>query len=86
MAELRVAVKANPSRYIAQELVEFKTHPTLVDGALTPRYVDLRTFTICGPDPVVVALPLTRVALTEGSRVVNSSRGGGANDTWLLDD
>ena len=68
------------------ELVELSTHPTVVDGALAPRHVDLRPFVLTsGPDAVEV-LPggITRVALDEGALVVNSSQNGGAKDTWVL--
>ena len=69
---------------MAQELVEFTTHPTLMSHRLEPRRVDLRVFTVCTPEPAVLSAPLTRVALSRGSMVVNSARGGGAKDTWIV--
>ncbi|HTP15166.1 MAG TPA: carboxylate--amine ligase/circularly permuted type 2 ATP-grasp protein [Streptosporangiaceae bacterium] len=85
-AELRAArsrILADPARWIAQETVSLSTHPTLVDGRLEPRAVDLRGFVCLGGGPMVIPVALTRVA-PGGSRIVNSSRGGGAKDTWLL--
>jgi uncharacterized circularly permuted ATP-grasp superfamily protein len=84
--EVRAAVRAAPSGWIAQEVVALSTHPTVVDGVLAPRHVDLRPFVLaCGPRSWRV-LPggLTRVALAAGEMVVNSSRGGGGKDTWVL--
>jgi carboxylate-amine ligase len=80
---LREQITADPAGYVAQEPVAFTTHPTLLDGRLVPRFVDLRVFTVAGTHTRVLPLPLTRVALRAGSRVVNSSQGGGAKDTWL---
>jgi uncharacterized circularly permuted ATP-grasp superfamily protein len=81
----RAEVRAAPELYVAQELVELSTHPTVIDGALAPRRVDLRPFALTTPDATRV-LPggLSRVALKEGSMVVNSSQDGGAKDTWVL--
>jgi carboxylate-amine ligase len=84
LAELRRRIDACPERFVAQELVDFTTHPTLMSHQLEPRRIDLRVFTVSMPEPVVLPAPLTRVALTAGSMVVNSSRGGGAKDTWLV--
>jgi uncharacterized circularly permuted ATP-grasp superfamily protein len=84
--ELRERVRAAPEDYVAQRLVGLSTHPTVVDGGLAPRHVDLRPFVLMsGPDTVEV-LPggVTRVALDEGALVVNSSQNGGAKDTWVL--
>jgi carboxylate-amine ligase len=84
--EVRAAVRASPNGWIAQEVVALSTHPTVVDGALAPRHVDLRPFALAvGPRQWRV-LPggLTRVALAAGEMVVNSSRGGGGKDTWVL--
>ncbi len=88
---LRQQVLLAPSRWVAQDLVKLSTHPTLVGGALTPRNVDLRAFVVLSRDPEpgvaphaeVLSAPLTRVA-PAGSMIVNSSRGGGAKDTWLV--
>ena len=75
------------SNWIAQRLVTLSTHPTLVDDAVSARHIDLRPFAINDGEEVWV-LPggLTRVALGEGELVVNSSRGGGSKDTWVLND
>jgi len=82
---VRRRVEADPNRYVAQEMVEISTHPTVHDGTLEPRHVDLRPFVI-GSGGVAVTAPvaLTRVALDRGSLVVNSSQNGGGKDTWLL--
>jgi uncharacterized circularly permuted ATP-grasp superfamily protein len=86
--ELRAAeaqILAEPQRWLAQELIELSTHPTVVDGRLQPRHVDLRPFAFYDGERVQL-LPggLTRVALREGSLVVNSSRQGGGKDTRVL--
>jgi len=84
--DLRVALEAEPTAFIAQELVLLSHHPTVCDGALAPRHVDLRAFVFSTPTSAhAVAGGLTRVALEEGSLIVNSSRNGGAKDTWILD-
>ncbi|SDO42117.1 Uncharacterized conserved protein, circularly permuted ATPgrasp superfamily [Klenkia soli] len=84
LAELQAEVAATPHRFVAQEPVDFSTVPTLVDGVVQPRRADLRVFAVAGSATRVVPAPLTRVALEEGSLLVNSSRGGGSKDTWLL--
>ncbi|MDN3353789.1 carboxylate--amine ligase/circularly permuted type 2 ATP-grasp protein [Actinomadura sp. DC4] len=81
--EVRTLIKAEPDRWVAQETVRLSTHPTLVKGGLEPRAVDLRVFVCTGDEPVVVPMALTRVA-PAGSRIVNSSQGGGSKDTWLM--
>ncbi len=83
--QLRTRVLAKPRDWIAQPVVQLSTVPTLVEGRMGPRHVDLRPFAINDGDKVWV-LPggLTRVALQEGELVVNSSRGGGSKDTWVL--
>ncbi|HEX2071557.1 MAG TPA: circularly permuted type 2 ATP-grasp protein [Thermoleophilaceae bacterium] len=84
--DVRRAVAADPDSYIAQELVELSTEPTVCDGRLEPRHVDLRPFAIAVGDTVATApVALTRVALGRGALIVNSSRNGGGKDTWLLD-
>ena len=85
IAETREAVAEDPSAYVAQELVVLSTHPTVVDGRLEPRHVDLRPFVFLGADGEARVLPggLTRVALSAGALVVNSSQNGGAKDTWV---
>ncbi|MGE5763482.1 MAG: glutamate--cysteine ligase [Mycobacterium leprae] len=89
--ELRRQVRLAPPRWIAQEVVALSTHPTLTSGRLEPRHVDLRAFVVLRADgptladvhPEAVAAPLTRVG-PRGSLVVNSSRGGGGKDTWIV--
>jgi uncharacterized circularly permuted ATP-grasp superfamily protein len=84
-ATARQAVERDPSQYIAQEMVEISTHPTVHDGHLEPRHVDLRPFAIgSGGSAVTAPVALTRVAFDRGSLVVNSSQNGGGKDTWLL--
>ncbi len=79
------AIEANPAGFVAQPLVRLSTCPTLIDGAFEPRRVDLRPFVIFdGYEPWVLSGGLTRVALKEGSFIVNSSQGGGSKDTWVL--
>lgn len=83
---VRAEVRAAPTGWIAQEVVALSTHPTVVGGALAPRHVDLRPFALAVGARTWRVLPggLTRVALAEGQMVVNSSRGGGGKDTWVL--
>jgi uncharacterized circularly permuted ATP-grasp superfamily protein len=83
--ELRTRVLADPRAWIAQPVVQLSTVPTFVDGQMGPRHVDLRPFAVNDGNRVWV-LPggLTRVALPEGELIVNSSRGGGSKDTWVL--
>jgi uncharacterized circularly permuted ATP-grasp superfamily protein len=78
-------VSEHPRSVVVQETISLSTHPTIVDGRLEPRHVDLRVFVYCGPTGARV-LPggLTRMALDEGALVVNSSQNGGAKDTWVL--
>ena len=85
LVELRATVLANPRGWIAQQPVALSTAPTFVDGRMGPRHLDLRPFAVNdGRDVWVVPGGLTRVALPEGSLVVNSSQGGGSKDTWVL--
>jgi uncharacterized circularly permuted ATP-grasp superfamily protein len=77
-------IQKNPRGYIAQPMLNLSTVPTLVGGTMVPRHVDLRPFVLCGEDIYVMPGGLTRVALVEGSMVVNSSQGGGSKDTWVL--
>jgi uncharacterized circularly permuted ATP-grasp superfamily protein len=80
-------IARSPERWIAQELVELSVVPTArTDGSIAPRRVDLRPFAVFGESVRLVPGGLTRVALEEGSMVVNSSRGGGSKDTWVLAD
>jgi len=81
----REKLKARPFDYIAQPTLALSTCPTFVDSGVAPRHVDLRPYVLCGADEVrIVPGGLTRVALKEGSLVVNSSQGGGTKDTWVL--
>ncbi|WP_217922913.1 circularly permuted type 2 ATP-grasp protein [Miltoncostaea oceani] len=77
-------VRANPRGYIAQETIKLSRAPVLVGDRFQGRHVDLRPFVLYGDHPVVVPGGLTRVALRDGSLVVNSSQGGGSKDTWVL--
>ena len=80
-------IEAQPDQFIAQELVQLSTAPTETgDGRLAPRHVDLRPFAVFGEEIRIVPGGLTRVALREGSMIVNSSQGGGSKDTWVLED
>jgi uncharacterized circularly permuted ATP-grasp superfamily protein len=81
------AIRAHPEEWIAQDVVRLSTAPTAgPDGTLAPRHVDLRPFAVFGERIDIVPGGLTRVALEEGSMIVNSSRGGGSKDTWVLED
>ncbi|MCH8627659.1 circularly permuted type 2 ATP-grasp protein [Arsenicicoccus piscis] len=82
---LRATVSADPRGWIAQPVVQLSTVPTMIDGVMKPRHVDLRPFAVNSGDDIWV-LPggLTRVALPEGELIVNSSQGGGSKDTWVL--
>ncbi len=84
--EFRLRILQNPDNYIAQPTLALSTCPTLVAEGIAPRHVDLRPYVISGTDTRVVPGGLTRVALREGSLVVNSSQGGGTKDTWILED
>jgi uncharacterized circularly permuted ATP-grasp superfamily protein len=85
-AEFAVRIEANPRNYIAQPTLSLSRVPTIVDGAFQGRHVDLRPYTLYGKEIFVLPGGLTRVALKEGSLVVNSSQGGGSKDTWVLAD
>ncbi len=85
LEETRRAIERNPRGYIAQEVVELSTHPTFTGDGLAPRHIDVRPFIVTGESTTVVPGGLTRVALREGSLIVNSSQGGGSKDTWVLD-
>jgi uncharacterized circularly permuted ATP-grasp superfamily protein len=82
----REAIGAQPRDFIAQPVVQLSSHPTIVDERLAPRHVDLRPFALYGREIDVPPAALTRVALTQGSLVVNSSQGGGSKDTWIIED
>jgi len=86
MEEFKVAVEDDPRSYIAQPIISLSSAPCYINGILQPRRVDLRPFALYGPDGIdIVPGGLTRVALKEGSLVVNSSQGGGSKDTWVLE-
>ncbi|WP_406568721.1 circularly permuted type 2 ATP-grasp protein, partial [Aeromonas caviae] len=78
-------LKARPDNYIAQPTLSLSTCPTFVDAGIAPRHIDLRPFVLTGQELRLVPGGLTRVALTEGSLVVNSSQGGGTKDTWVME-
>ena len=84
-AVMRERIQADPRRYVAQPILALSTAPTLCDGEVAPRHLDLRPFILSGGRPYVTLGGLTRVALRDGSIVVNSSQGGGSKDTWVLD-
>jgi uncharacterized circularly permuted ATP-grasp superfamily protein len=86
IARFRAQLMANPSNYIAQPTLSLSTCPTFVESGVAPRHIDLRPFVLSGKSVQMVAGGLTRVALKEGSLVVNSSQGGGTKDTWVLED
>ncbi len=87
IARQALEIQRAPERWIAQELVQLSTVPTAgPDGRLAPRHVDLRPFAVFGEDIHIVPGGLTRVALREGSMIVNSSQGGGSKDTWVLEE
>lgn len=75
----------DPSNYISQPMINLSVCPTLVDGGIEPRHVDLRPFAVTGKSTWILPGGLTRVALTKGSIIVNSSQGGGSKDTWVLE-
>jgi uncharacterized circularly permuted ATP-grasp superfamily protein len=78
-------IRKDPRQYIAQPIISLSSAPCYMNGRMQPRRVDLRPYALCGPDGIqIVPGGLTRVALREGSLVVNSSQGGGSKDTWVL--
>ena len=83
--DFRERIVASPEKYIAQPTLALSTCPTFVDAGIAPRHVDLRPFVLSGKETRIVPGGLTRVALREGSLVVNSSQGGGTKDTWVLE-
>jgi len=84
-ADFATRLKDDPDGYIAQPTLALSTCPTLVEQGIAPRHVDLRPYVLAGETVEVVPGALTRVALREGSLVVNSSQGGGTKDTWVLE-
>ncbi|GAA3610872.1 MAG: circularly permuted type 2 ATP-grasp protein [Gibbsiella quercinecans] len=86
IAHFRTLLQTKPHNYIAQHTLALSTCPTFVNEGLAPRHIDLRPFALSGAEIRLVPGGLTRVALAEGSLVVNSSQGGGTKDTWVLED
>jgi uncharacterized circularly permuted ATP-grasp superfamily protein len=85
LRDLTHAIRRDPHDYIAQDTIMLSRHPTVIDGRLEPRHVDLRPFVFLAADAAAVAPGgLTRVALDRGALVVNSSQRGGGKDTWVL--
>ena len=85
IADFRERILQNPANYIAQPTLALSTCPTFCDAGIAPRHVDLRPYVLSGKSVTLVPGGLTRVALREGSLVVNSSQGGGTKDTWVLE-
>lgn len=86
LEDFRGRIRAHPERYIAQPTLALSTCPTFAAVGVAPRHIDLRPFVLSGRDVSIVPGGLTRVALREGSLIVNSSQGGGTKDTWVLGD
>ncbi len=84
-SDFRERILANPDKYIAQPTLALSTCPTFVESGIAPRHIDLRPFVLSGREVRIAPGGLTRVALKEGSLVVNSSQGGGTKDTWVLE-
>ena len=84
LAAFREKLQAHTKNFVAQPTLTLSQHPTLVEGRLEGRHVDLRPFVLYGEEIHVLPGGLTRVALPRGSLVVNSSQGGGSKDTWVL--
>jgi uncharacterized circularly permuted ATP-grasp superfamily protein len=83
--QFRARLLANPANYIAQPTLSLSSCPTFIERGIGARHIDLRPFVLSGRDVKLVPGGLTRVALEEGSLVVNSSQGGGTKDTWVVD-
>ena len=85
-AKAKKEIEEDPRSFIAQPIIRLSTAPCFIDGKFLGRHVDLRPYALCGPSGVqIVPGGLTRVALREGSLIVNSSQGGGSKDTWVID-
>jgi uncharacterized circularly permuted ATP-grasp superfamily protein len=84
--DFRRVLQAHPGGYIAQPTLSLSSCPTYVEAGIAPRHIDLRPFVLSGKQVQMVPGGLTRVALKEGSLVVNSSQGGGTKDTWILEE
>ena len=85
LADCREKLLSNPANFISQPMIQLSVCPTLIDGSIEPRHVDLRPFAVTGKDTWVLPGGLSRVALKRGSLIVNSSQGGGSKDTWVLE-
>jgi uncharacterized circularly permuted ATP-grasp superfamily protein len=85
-AQFAELIRANPRNYMAQPTLDISTAPTLVEGQLAPRHLDLRPFVLQADKLYATTGGLTRVALRKGSLVVNSSQGGGSKDTWIVEE
>jgi uncharacterized circularly permuted ATP-grasp superfamily protein len=83
--DFRARILAKPEGYIAQPTLALSTCPTYVESGIAPRHIDLRPYVLCGKETKLVPGGLCRVALEDGSLVVNSSQGGGTKDTWVLE-
>jgi uncharacterized circularly permuted ATP-grasp superfamily protein len=87
ISEFAAKLRGNPENFIAQPTLALSTCPAVFDAGVAPRHVDLRPFVLAGADGIrVMPGGLTRVALQEGSLVVNSSQGGGTKDTWVVEE
>jgi uncharacterized circularly permuted ATP-grasp superfamily protein len=85
IADYKNEIRKDPRQFIAQPVISLSSAPCYINGKMQPRRLDLRPFALCGPHGIeIVPGGLTRVALREGSLVVNSSQGGGSKDTWVL--
>ncbi|HTS45006.1 MAG TPA: circularly permuted type 2 ATP-grasp protein [Puia sp.] len=85
ISRYKAEILKDPRKYIAQPIISLSSSPCYMNGRLQPRRIDLRPYALCGPEGIqIVPGGLTRVALREGSLVVNSSQGGGSKDTWVL--
>ncbi|WP_042165150.1 circularly permuted type 2 ATP-grasp protein [Paenibacillus gorillae] len=82
--DFAAAIIREPERYIAQTTMKLSRAPVMVNGSMSPRHIDLRAFALMGEETHIIPGGLTRVAMREGSLVVNSSQGGGVKDTWVL--
>jgi uncharacterized circularly permuted ATP-grasp superfamily protein len=86
LAAAGAAIESDPRNWVAQPILSISVAPTLCDGVLAPRHLDLRPFILSGESQYVTRGGLTRVALREGSLIVNSSQGGGSKDTWIVEE
>jgi len=84
--KFRQAIRADPRNYVGQPVISLSRSPSVCDGAIEGRHVDLRPYILCGEKITIIPGGLTRVALRKGSLVVNSSQGGGSKDTWVVDE